>query len=132
MRPSFVALVVPDVAASARFCAEGLGLEPGKAGAEWAFFRFGSLQLAVWSVAAWRAETGLESPPPPGAVSLSVNHAGPAAWEAAITRATRAGATLLRRAPASGPFPPRAWLRCPAGHLWELACEAGSPGPAAA
>lgn len=123
MRPSFVALVVPDVAVAARFCTEGLGLPPGRQGPDWAFFAFGGLQLAVWSAAAWRQETGLAAPPAPGATTLSINHRDRVAWAAAVDRAVAAGAVVLRQAVAEGPLPERAWLRCPAGHLWELACD---------
>lgn len=123
MRPSFVALVVPDVAEAARFCTEGLGLRPGRSATDWAFFDFGSLQLAVWSVAAWRHETGLDAPPPAGATTLSINHGDRAAWDAAVDRAIQAGAVVLRRAAAAGPLPDRVWLRCPAGHVWELALD---------
>lgn len=126
-RVSFITLAVPDLAAARAFFLDGLGWEPVFAGGEVLMIRVGErLVLSLWAEAGFEAEVG---PVRRGAgrapVTIAHNVSTPAAVDAVLADAERAGATIR-------PAVQREWggysgyFFDPAGFAWEVAYNPGS------
>ena len=128
-RITLVTLGVRDLARSTAFC-EALGFRRKAKNAEGAaFFEAGGVILSLWSPQEMAKDANIPHAEPGKfrGVSLAWNVASPGEVDAAMARATAAGAKVLRAAETvfwggyTGVFAD------PDGHLWEVAHNPGFP-----
>lgn len=128
-RLTLVTLGVRDLAHSTAFY-EALGFRRRAEKAEGvAFFEAGAVILSLWSPEELARDAGIAHAESPGfrGMSLAWNVASPEEVDAAVARATAAGATILRAAQTVFWGGYTAYFSDPDGHIWEVAHNPGFP-----
>jgi catechol 2,3-dioxygenase-like lactoylglutathione lyase family enzyme len=120
---TLVSVGVEDLSRALAFYGDGLGWRPSSASVEGdvAFFRLGSLALAIWSRAALAADAGLPDPGGWGGVALVHYVASMADVDAVIAAWTAAGGTVTRPAAEADWGGYAGYVSDPDGHPWEIA-----------
>jgi catechol 2,3-dioxygenase-like lactoylglutathione lyase family enzyme len=124
-RLHFVTLGVADLASSRAFYSEGLGWTPTLDLDEVVFYQVGpGLLLALFPLTELAKDLGAAAAPGTP-FTLASNVDSPAAVDAAVARATAAGAAVLK-APQPAAFGGyHAYIADPDGHRWEIAHNPG-------
>jgi predicted lactoylglutathione lyase len=128
-RVTLITICVSDLARSTRFYEE-LGFSRKARGAEGvSFFDAGGVILSLWSAVELAKDAGIEPREREGlrGVALAWNCASPEEVDAALARATVAGAKPLRPGAKAFWGGYTAYFADPDGHIWEIAYNPGFP-----
>lgn len=121
-RISLITLVVADPDASRRFYCDGLGWTPELESGDVLMFRVGErLLLSLWDRRSAAAEIGQVTPGGTPPITLAHNLATPAAVDAVLADAERAGAPRVERARQRDWGGYSGYFVDPDGFHWEIA-----------
>lgn len=132
-RLTILTLGVDDLDRAVAFYRDGLGFptkgilgEPGDSGRVAFFDLQPGLKLALWPRASLAADTGLPlAPAAPAGMSLAHNADSREAVDAAMARASAAGATIVKPAQPTFYGGYAGYFLDPERHLWEVAFNPG-------
>lgn len=132
-RISVITLGVDNLERAATFYRDGLGLPTkGIVGTEFehgavAFFQLQpGLKLALWPRTSIARDTGLHvTPPSPTSMTIGHNVASVAEVQAVMSKATEAGAEIVKPAQPTFYGGHAGYFKDPDGHLWEIVFNPG-------